>query len=91
MTDGYGPEEYAIRRAPRGTYRVRVNGFDADRLTPNGAGRVLVRLVRDFGRPGERAELVDAGLDFQDGADRNEDDETLPVATIAVEGRASRR
>lgn len=89
MTDGYGPEEYAIRRAPRGSYRVRVNGYDADRINPNGAGRVLVRLIRDFGRPGQREELVDAGLGFQRGRNRDEEDEALPVAVLEV--RASRR
>ncbi|HEY6814805.1 MAG TPA: hypothetical protein VI168_04625, partial [Croceibacterium sp.] len=91
MTDGYGPEEYAIRRAPRGTYRVRVNGFSGDRINPNGAGRVLVRLIRDFGRPGQREELVDAGLDFQRGGNRDDEDGALPVATLEVTGRPSRR
>jgi hypothetical protein len=92
MTDGYGPEEYAIRRAPRGAYRVAVNGYDADRLNPNGAGRVLVRVIRDFGRPTERMELVDAGLDFQ-GRDRDTEDGALSVATLQVEAakRASGR
>lgn len=36
MTDGYGPEEYAVHRAPAGPYHVRINGYDADRINPNG-------------------------------------------------------
>lgn len=84
MTDGYGPEEYAIRRAPRGAYKVRINGFDADRLNPNGTGHVLVRLVRNFGRRSEDQTLIDADLSFQQGANRDDEDETKPIATLRV-------
>ena len=85
MTDGYGPEEYAIHRAPAGPYRVRVNGYDADRINPNGPGHVLIRLQRNFARASEAQELVDLDLSFQNGRNRDEEDETKPVATLRVE------
>lgn len=85
MTDGYGPEEYAIRRAPAGTYGVRVNGYDADRLNPNGPGHVLLRLIRNFARTTQRDILVDLDLTFQQGRNRDSEDETKPVATLKVE------
>lgn len=88
MTDGYGPEEYAIRRAPPGRYSVRVNGYDADRINPNGAGHVLIRLQRNFARRSATQEMVDLDLRFQTGADRNEEDEASPVATLQVEPSA---
>ena len=84
MTDGYGPEEYAIRRAPAGPYRVRINGYDADRINPNGPGHVLIRLQRNFARTSEAQELVDLDLSFQNGRDRNNEDDTKPVATLRV-------
>ena len=84
MTDGYGPEEYTIRRAPPGSYRVRVNGFDADRINPNGPGHVLVRLGRNFGRPSQSETLVDVDLSFQNGSNRNSEDKTRPVAELTV-------
>jgi tetratricopeptide (TPR) repeat protein len=59
MTQGYGPEEYLLRRAPGGTYQVRANVFAADRINPNGGQRVTARLIRDYGRPNEREEIVD--------------------------------
>lgn len=62
MTQGFGPEEYLLRRAPSGAYEVRANVFAADRLSPNGAQRVSARLIRDFGRPTEREEVVDIEL-----------------------------
>ena len=85
MTDGYGPEEYAVHRAPAGPYRVRINGYDADRINPNGPGHVLIRLQRKFARGSETQELVDLDLSFQTGPDRNEEEETRPVATLLVE------
>lgn len=84
MTDGYGPEEYAIRRAPKGTYTVRVNGYDADRINPNGPGHVLVRLTRGFARPGQHSDLIDVDLSFQKGRDRNEEDKAIKVAELKV-------
>ena len=84
MTDGYGPEEYAIRRAPAGPYRVRINGYDADRINPNGPGHVLIRLQRNFARASEAQELVDLDLSFQNGPDRDNEDDTKPVATLRV-------
>ncbi|MCC6633588.1 MAG: hypothetical protein IT482_16125 [Gammaproteobacteria bacterium] len=71
MTDGYGPEEYVIRHAPPGDYEVRINGFDADRLNPNGKGRVMVRMFRDFARANARQTLVDADISFETGSDRD--------------------
>ncbi|MEA3011852.1 MAG: hypothetical protein QOD42_397 [Sphingomonadales bacterium] len=62
MTQGYGPEEYLLRRAPAGTYEIRANVFAADRLSPNGAQRVTARIIRDFGRATEREEVVDIEL-----------------------------
>jgi hypothetical protein len=62
MTQGYGPEEYLLRRAPAGAYEIRANVFAADRLSPNGAQRVTARIIRDYGRATEREELVDIEL-----------------------------
>lgn len=59
MTQGFGPEEYRIRRAAPGAYIVRANAFAPDRLDPNGAARVTGHLYRDWGRSTERVEAID--------------------------------
>jgi hypothetical protein len=41
---------------------VRANVFSADRINPNGAQRVTARIIRDFGRPNEREEVIDIEL-----------------------------
>lgn len=67
MTQGFGPEEYLLRVAPRGSYDIRTNVFSADRLNPNGAQRVTARIIRDWGRPTEREEIVDIEILPGDG------------------------
>jgi hypothetical protein len=62
MTNGFGPEEYLLRRAPDGRYEIDVNVFATDRINPNGATTVTARLIRDFGRPTEHTELLDLEL-----------------------------
>lgn len=82
MTSGFGPEEYVDRIAQDGLYRVRINGFDADRINPNGMGHVLVRLWRAFGRPEAERDLIDADLAFQDGGDRDDEEGARDVARL---------
>lgn len=90
VTNGYGPEEYLIRRAPSGEYRVRVQGVSGDRLNPNGTGRAMVRMIRDFGRPSARETLVDAEIDFgwRRGEYRPDAEQGLLIARMQVAPRA---
>lgn len=86
MTDGYGPEEYVIRRAQAGDYKVRIDGYSPDRINPNGRGRVTVRLIRDFGRPTQTEQLVDAEIGFEDEGDGDGED-GRGIATLRFSGR----
>jgi len=81
MTQGFGPEEYLLHRAPSGAYQVRANVFASDRINPNGAQRVTARIIRDFGRPSEREEVVDIELL------PNDETRERRVGTVTVEGR----
>lgn len=80
MTSGYGPEEYLIRRAVPGAYAVSVNAYAPDRIDPNGAPVLTARLIRDFGRPSEREEVVD--IELQSGSR-----EQRPVGRLVVAAR----
>ncbi|MFA5965975.1 MAG: VIT domain-containing protein [Sphingomonas sp.] len=62
MTQGYGPEEYLLHRAPAGSYTVQANVFAADRLDPNGASVLTAHLFRNFGRPNQQEQVVDIEL-----------------------------
>jgi tetratricopeptide (TPR) repeat protein len=77
MTEGYGPEEYLLRRAPAGTFTIRANVYAADRINPNGASRIGARLIRNFGRPDEKEESVEIELLPDRGGDRDAEDESV--------------
>ncbi|MBX7248838.1 MAG: hypothetical protein K1X35_07240 [Caulobacteraceae bacterium] len=62
MTQGYGPEEYLLRRAMPGTYEVRVNVYASDRLNPNGGTVVRARIFRNWGRPDQEEQTLELEL-----------------------------
>jgi uncharacterized protein YfaP (DUF2135 family) len=70
MTEGYGPEEYLLRRAGPGEYRVYIDVFASDAINPNGATTVTARLIHDFGRPTEHEECVDVELRPDESGER---------------------
>ncbi|HEY0086339.1 MAG TPA: VIT domain-containing protein [Allosphingosinicella sp.] len=77
MTRGYGPEEYLLRRAPAGTFTIRADVYAADAINPNGASRITARLIRNFGRPNEKEELVEIELLPDRDGDRDADTESI--------------
>jgi hypothetical protein len=66
LTQGYGPEEYLLRRAIPGVYTVRANVYARDRINPNGAITIRVRMFRNWGRPDEAVETLDVELRPED-------------------------
>jgi hypothetical protein len=85
MTQGFGPEEYLLRTAPRGNYEISANVFAADRINPNGAQRVTARIIRDWGRPTEREEIVDLEILPDDG------ERTRRIGSVTFGGATPRR
>jgi tetratricopeptide (TPR) repeat protein len=82
MTEGYGPEEYFIRRGAIGRYSVTADVYASDRIDPNGVSRITAHLFRDWGRPNQRVESID--LDLQSGkADK------VKIGTLRVGGAAA--
>jgi len=70
MTQGFGPEEYLLRRSASGEYRVSVNVYAADSINPNGSTVVTARLFRDFGRPGQKEQTMEIELSPDDSGER---------------------
>ncbi len=77
VTNGFGPEEFLLRTAPRGTYTIEIDTFASDRTNPNGPSTVQARIIRNFGRPNQSEELVDVEMD-------PEDDGMRRVGTITI-------
>ncbi len=59
VTNGFGPEEFMLRRAMPGRYTIEANVFAGDRANPNGPSRLAVRIIRNFGRADQAEELLD--------------------------------
>lgn len=83
-TDGSGPEQYMIRRAANGTYKLKAEIYSDDPLNPNGTARVIGRLIRDFGRPNEREQMVEVELLPQDESEDSDDEDAVPIARIRI-------
>jgi hypothetical protein len=71
FTQGYGPEEYLIRNAPKGTYRIQAHYFGNHRPTLSGKAILTVQFYQYYGTPYEvkrevtrRLSVVDEELDL---------------------------
>jgi tetratricopeptide (TPR) repeat protein len=53
FTQGYGPETYSIRKAMKGTYKVRTKYFGSRAAALTGGVTLQVDLVTNWGRPNE--------------------------------------
>jgi tetratricopeptide (TPR) repeat protein len=54
FTQGYGPEEYMVRRAAPGTYTIEANYFGSRAVTLLGPVTVQVDVLTNFGRPNQQ-------------------------------------
>jgi len=58
FTRGYGPEEYSIKKAPTGEYKVRAKYFASHQQSLTGATTLLATIYRQFGSNIESKEMV---------------------------------
>ena len=58
FTQGYGPEEYAVRRALAGAYEVQANYYGSRAQSLTGPTTVQATVITDFGRPGEKRQSL---------------------------------
>jgi Ca-activated chloride channel homolog len=63
ITDGYGPEEYLIRRAPSGPYLIKANYYGSRQQTLVGPATVTATVFTDWGRAGEQRQVLTLRLD----------------------------
>ena len=63
VTDGYGPEEYLIRAAPRGPYAIKAKYYGSRQQTLVGAATVTATVFTDWGRATEKRQTLALRLD----------------------------
>ncbi|MCK5688677.1 DUF2135 domain-containing protein, partial [Myxococcota bacterium] len=74
FTQGYGPEEYLIHRAMKGTYKVQTNYFGSGAQTLTGAVTLQLELFTNYGRPNEQRQAITLRL--------SENKETITVGEL---------
>ena len=62
FTDGYGPEEYMLRRAMDGTYDIKVDYFSSSAPALTGSVTLQAVIFTDYGRPAEKRQAVTVRL-----------------------------
>ena len=63
ITDGYGPEEYLIRKALDGPYAVKAHYFGSSQQTVTGPATVTATVFTDWGRPTQKQQVLTLRLD----------------------------
>lgn len=63
ITDGYGPEEYLIRKAPAGGYRIRAHYFASHQQEVFGPATATATIFTDWGRPNQAFQTLSIRLD----------------------------
>jgi hypothetical protein len=63
FTGGYGPEEYAVRRARPGRYAVKANYYGSNEQRLAGPTTVQATIITNFGRPQEERRRVTLRLE----------------------------
>ncbi len=58
FTQGYGPEEYVLRRAMPGTYVVKANFFGSSAQSLTGAVTLQLELFTNYGRANEKRQAI---------------------------------
>lgn len=58
FTGGYGPEEFMIKKAIPGTYKVEVNYYGNRRQEMSRPVLVQLRLIEDYGKPNQREQNI---------------------------------
>jgi len=54
FTQGYGPEEYILRKAMHGMYRIEANFYGSSAASVQGAVTVQAEVITNFGRANEK-------------------------------------
>ncbi|MDD6338159.1 MAG: VIT domain-containing protein [Lentisphaeria bacterium] len=78
ITQGYGPEEFMVRAALNGDYKIRTHYYGQRSQKMIGPVTLYAEIVTDFGRPEEKCETLMFRLATRD--------EMVDVATVTTKG-----
>ncbi|HWE93790.1 MAG TPA: DUF2135 domain-containing protein [Tepidisphaeraceae bacterium] len=76
FTDGYGPEEYCLRKQMPGQYKIQANFYGSRQQSIVGPTTVQATVITNFGRPDEKRQSLTLRL--------TENKEVVDIGTITV-------
>lgn len=82
ITDGYGPEEYLIRKAPAGEYAISTNYYGSRQQTVVGPATVTATVFTNWGRANEKRRVLTVRLD--------KEKEKIEIGAITIGGNETR-
>lgn len=78
FTDGYGPEEYVLRRAPPGNYSIEVKYYGTSQQGLTGPATVQAVVYTHWGKPTQKRQELTLRLDTVQATER--------VGVVTIEG-----
>jgi TonB-dependent SusC/RagA subfamily outer membrane receptor len=58
MTRGFGPEQFMLKKAIKGTYKIEINYFGNSQVTIAGPTTIMAELFTHYGTPQEKKEII---------------------------------
>jgi TonB-dependent SusC/RagA subfamily outer membrane receptor len=58
MTQGFGPEQFLLKKAIKGTYKIEINYYGDRQVTIAGPTTVMAELYTHYGTPQEKKEVI---------------------------------
>ena len=58
MTQGFGPEQFLLKKAIKGTYKIEINYYGDRQATIAGPTTIMAELFNNYGTPAEKKEII---------------------------------
>lgn len=58
MTQGFGPEQFLLKKAIKGTYKIEINYYGDRQATIAGPTTIMAELFTNYGTPAEKKEII---------------------------------
>jgi uncharacterized protein YfaP (DUF2135 family) len=83
FTDGYGPEEYCLRKLMPGQYTIQANFYGSRQQELTGPATVQATIITNFGRPNEKRQALTLRL--------KEVQQVVEIGTVTLGGVVEER
>ncbi|RYZ21172.1 MAG: VWA domain-containing protein [Chitinophagaceae bacterium] len=85
-TEGFGPEMYFIRNAPKGKYHIDIDYYRESQVRTSAPSKILVQAYKNWGRPNEEQfqKVIELSSD-KHGKQAEEDEEKMQQDVLVID------